>query len=269
MTSPSLKRSLACLWWVLMAFLYLPLAVVVLFSFNSINSSALFESFSLRWYERLWGNEQIMASLGHSLVLAIISSVIAVVIGTLMGYGLYRYRARRLGWLIVLIYLPIVMPDIVFGISNMTFFVRLSSLTGWLSPGLGTMVLSHVTFQIPFVALIAYSRFLGLDATLFDAAKDLYASPFDRARHFIVPSIKPALVSAFFLSFTLSIDDFVISFFTAGPESSTLPIYIWGAIRKGVTPEINAIASLMIAAVAVAAVISLAFTRSKGSDASR
>ncbi|MCM2131110.1 ABC transporter permease [Larsenimonas rhizosphaerae] len=257
----ALKRALGIYWWVLLFFLYLPLAVVVLFSFNSINSAAIFESFSLRWYYRLLANDQIMSALWHSIVLAMSSSVIAVLLGTLIGYGLYRHRRRGLGWLIVLIYLPIVMPDIVFGIADMTFFVRINALTGWLAPGLGPMILSHVTFEIPFVALIVYSRFVGLDPTLFDAAKDLYASPVKRAWHFIVPAIKPALISAFFLSFTLSIDDFVISFFTSGPESSTLPIYIWGAIRKGVTPEINAIATLMIAAVIVAAIISLLVTR--------
>ncbi len=123
------------------------------------------------------------------------------------------------------------------------------------------MIIAHVTFQIPFVALIVYSRFVGLDPTLFEAAKDLYATPFKRVLHFMLPTIKPALISAFFLSFTLSIDDFVISFFTAGPESATLPIYIWGAIKKGVSPEINAIASLMIGAVVVAAILSLFFSR--------
>uniref|UniRef100_UPI000650FBB1 ABC transporter permease n=1 Tax=Halomonas sp. PR-M31 TaxID=1471202 RepID=UPI000650FBB1 len=111
------------------------------------------------------------------------------------------------------------------------------------------------------VALIVYSRLVGLDPTLFEAAKDLYATPFKRAWHFLLPTIKPALISAFFLSFTLSIDDFVISFFTSGPESATLPIYIWGAIKKGVTPEINAIAALMIGAVAIAALMSLLVNR--------
>jgi spermidine/putrescine transport system permease protein len=145
----------------------------------------------------------------------------------------------------------------------MAFFVKLHELTGWFKPGLGTMIIAHVTFQIPFVALIVYSRFVGLDPTLFEAAKDLYATPIKRVVHFMLPTIKPALISAFFLSFTLSVDDFVISFFTSGPESATLPIYIWGAIKKGVSPEINAIATLMIAAVALAAVASLAINRRK------
>ncbi|MFC0268277.1 ABC transporter permease [Kushneria aurantia] len=264
MTRRSFKRALGIFWWVTLLFLYAPLLVVMFYSFNSINSSARWGGFSLRWYRQLAGNEVIIAAIGNTLVLAIVSSLIAVAIGALTGYGLYRHRARRLGLLIALVYLPIVMPDIVFGIADMTFFVGINRLTGLLSPGLATMVIAHVTFQIPFVALLVYSRLVGLDATLFDAAKDLYASPAQRALHFLLPTLRPALLSAFFLSFTLSVDDFVISFFTAGPESATLPIYIWGAIRRGVSPEINAIATLMIAAVALVAVISLALGRHRG-----
>lgn len=261
MRKRTLKRSLTGFWWFTLAFLYLPLAVVALFSFNASNSAARFTGFSWRWYERLLGNEEILSAFANSMVLAIVSSVIALVVGCLIGYGMYRHRHRKLGWLIVLIYLPIVLPDIVFGISEMAFFVQVHRLTGFLQPGLGTMIIAHVTFQIPFVALIVYSRFVGLDPTLFEAAKDLYATPTKRVINFMLPTIKPALISAFFLSFTLSVDDFVISFFTAGPESATLPIYIWGAIKKGVSPEINAIATLMIAAVAIVAVISLIFSR--------
>ncbi|REC96579.1 ABC transporter permease [Kushneria indalinina] len=261
MQNRGFKKGLAVFWWLTLIFLYAPLLVVMVFSFNAINTSARWGGFSLRWYERLLNNDVVISAIGHTLLLAVISSIIAVILGAMIGYGLYRHRARRLGLLIVLIYLPIVMPDIVFGIADMAFFVQINRLTGLLSPGLSTMVIAHVTFQIPFVALIVYSRFVGLDATLFDAAKDLYASPWQRMLHFILPTLKPALLSAFFLSFTLSVDDFVISFFTAGPESATLPIYIWGAIRRGISPEINAIATLMIASVALVAVVSLLFNR--------
>ncbi len=261
MRKRTLQRGLTGFWWLTLLFLYLPLAVVVFFSFNAANSTANFTRFSLVWYERLLNNDQIISAFGNSLILAVSSSVVALVIGCLIGYGMYRHRHRKLGWLIIMIYLPIVLPDIVFGISEMAFFVEFHRLTGLLQPGLLTMIIAHVTFQIPFVALIVYSRFVGLDPTLFEAAKDLYATPYKRAMHFLLPTIKPALISAFFLSFTLSIDDFVISFFTAGPESATLPIYIWSAIKKGVTPEINAIATLMIGAVAIAAVFSLLFNR--------
>lgn len=261
MNKHTMRRGLTLFWWLTVAFLYLPLVVVMMFSFNASNSAAHMTGFSLRWYRQLFGNEQIISAFGNTLILAGVSSIIALVIGCMIGYGMYRHRHRKLGWLIVLIYLPIVLPDVVFGISEMVFFVQFHRLTGLLQPGLGTMIISHVTFQVPFVALIVYSRFVGLDPTLFEAAKDLYASPFKRVVHFMLPTTRPALISAFFLSFTLSVDDFVISFFTSGPESATLPIYIWGAMKKGISPEINAIATLMIGAVVLAAVFSLAFNR--------
>ncbi|MGJ8513733.1 ABC transporter permease [Carnimonas bestiolae] len=250
----------AVFWWLTLLFLYLPLAVVVLFSFNAINSAATFAGFSLRWYTSLFGNDAVIHAFYNSMVLALSSSVIALVLGTFLGYGLYRHRGRRMGWLIILIYLPIVMPDVVFGISDMAFFVRLNSTFGILKPGMLTMIISHVTFELPFVALLIYARFVSLDAALFDASKDLYAGPVKRALYFVIPAIKPALVAGFFLAFTLSFDDFVISFFTSGPESATLPIYIWGAIRRGISPDINAIGALMIAAVLIAALVSLIFT---------
>ncbi|MDH2294772.1 ABC transporter permease [Cobetia sp. 1AS1] len=259
-------KGLRGFWWLTLGFLYLPLIVVMLFSFNASNSAASFTGVSLRWYRRLLGNDAILSALGNSLLLAVVSSLLALMIGTLIGYGMYRHRHRKLGWLIVLIYLPIVLPDIVFGISEMTFFVKINELTGLLSPGLATMTIAHVTFQVPFVALIVYSRFIGLDPTLFEAAKDLYATPRQRVQFFMLPTLKPALISGFLLSFTLSLDDFVISFFTAGPESATLPIYIWSAIRKGVTPEINAIATLMMAAVALAALMSLVLSRRRAAS---
>jgi spermidine/putrescine transport system permease protein len=255
------RYGLRSFWYLVVFFLYAPLAVVVFFSFNAANSSASFTGFSLHWYVRLFDNEQIVNGFYNSLVLAVTSSVIGTVIGTALGYGMYKYRHLKLGWLVWLVYLPIVMPDIVFGISEMTFFVTVNRYLGILEPGLGTMIIAHVTFQVPFVALLVYSRFVGLDPTLFEAARDLYATPLQRARYFILPVIRPAVISGFFLAFTLSIDDFVISFFTAGPESATLPIYIWSAIKKGVTPEINAISTLMIVAVFAAAAISLAIQR--------
>jgi len=248
-------------WYLLLLFLYAPLAVVVFYSFNSINSSARFAGFSLKWYRQLFGNEAILDAMANTVVLAVGSTAIAVVIGGALGYGLYRYRLRRWGWLIWLIYLPVIMPDIVFGLSEMTFFVTLDQRFGILSPGLGTMVIAHVTFQVPFVALLVHARLLSLDPQLFEACHDLYASPWQRARFFILPVLTPAIVASLLLALTLSIDDFVISFFTAGPDSTTLPIYIWSAIKKGVTPEVNAIATLMIVGVFLVALSSLVLQR--------
>jgi len=258
-----LQRGLRAFWYLVLFFLYAPLGIVVLFSFNSVNTYSRFAGFSLRWYESLIHNEAIVNAFYNSLTLAVVSSCIATVMGTVLGYGMYRYRHLKLGWLIWFIYLPIVMPDIVYGISEMSFFVSVHDATGLLNPGIGTMIIAHITFQVPFVALLAYSRLVQMDPMLFEATQDLYAKPWQRAWYFILPTLRSALISAFFLSFTLSIDDFVISFFTAGPSSTTLPIFIWSAIKKGVTPEINAISTLMIAAVFTAATISYAIQRAR------
>ncbi len=261
MTGRSLALALRGFWYLLLVFLYAPLAVVVFYSFNAINSSARFAGFSLTWYEQLFSNDAIIGALLNTVALALTSSLIAIVIGGMLGYGFYRYRLRRLSWLIWLIYLPMVMPDIIFGIAEMIFFIAIDERLGILGPGLGTMIIAHVTFQVPFVALLVNARLLALDPQLFEASQDLYASPWQRARFFLLPVLSPAIVSSFLLALTLSIDDFVISFFTAGPESTTLPIYIWSAIKKGVTPEVNAIATLMIGSVFFMALISLVVQR--------
>ncbi|PYZ99763.1 ABC transporter permease [Gammaproteobacteria bacterium 2W06] len=261
MTARAMDRGLRVFWYLLLAFLYAPLAVVVFYSFNAINSSARFAGFSLTWYRQLFSNDAIIGALLNTVALALTSSLIAIVIGAMLGYGFYRYRLRRLSWLIWLIYLPMVMPDIIFGIAEMIFFIAIDERLGILAPGLGTMIIAHVTFQVPFIALLVNARLLALDPQLFEAAQDLYASPWQRARFFLLPVLSPAIVSSFLLALTLSIDDFVISFFTAGPESTTLPIYIWSAIKKGVTPEVNAIATLMIGSVFLMALISLVVQR--------
>lgn len=253
--------SLAGLWWLTLVFLYAPLAVVVLFSFNAANTSAEFVGFSLQWYAHLFSNEVIQAAMRNSLILATSSALIGTTLGTCLGYGIYKHRGPWLKTITWIVYLPIVIPDIVFGIAEMAFFATISQRTGLLSPSLLTMIIAHVTFQTPYVALVVYSRLVGLDRTIFEAAQDLYASPWQRAYAFVLPVVRPAVISGFFLAFTLSIDDFVISFFTAGPNSATLPIYIWGAIKKGVSPEINAIASLLIGVVMIMALGSVAVDR--------
>lgn len=257
------QLGLSVFWFAVLAFLYVPLIYVMVFSFNSANSFARLPSFSLRWYEKMLANDTLIDAFANSVALALTSAVIATALGAVLGYGMYRYRELKLGWLVWFIYLPIVMPDIVYGISQMTFFVTVHEMTGLLQPSLLTMIIAHVTFQVPFVSLLVYSQLVRMDPLLFEATQDLYASPLQRAWFFILPAISASLVSSFFLSITLSIDDFVISFFTSGPESTTLPIFIWGAIKKGVTPEINAISTVMIVAVFSAGAIIYVFQRLK------
>lgn len=162
----------------------------------------------------------------------------------------------------LVIYTPIIMPSLVFGISELIFFNLVHSATGLLGAGLQTMIIAHITFQLPYVALTVYARLAGLDTYLFDAANDLYADSFKSFFHLIIPVVQPAIIGGFLLGVTLSIDDFTISFFTAGPGSVTLPIYIYSAIaRKGISPEINALGTLMIGTIILLAVVHFFITR--------
>lgn len=256
-------RSLGAYWYLVLLFLYGPLFVVVLYSFNEANTSAQFTEFSLKWYSALFQDQIIMGAIKNSIILAVTSSIISTIVGTLLGYGMYAHRHRKLAWLIWLIYLPIVMPDTVYGVSQMSFFVNVNRMFGILSPGLLTMIIAHISFQVPFVALVIFSRLVGLNTQLFDACHDLYASAWQRAWYFILPTLSPAILAGFFLAFTLSIDDFVISFFTSGPGSTTLPLYVWSAIQKGITPKVNVTASLMIGAVLAAAFSGLVYQYAK------
>lgn len=237
-----------------LAFLWLPLFVVVAFSFEPETAAVHLTGFTWAWYVRVWEQGGMLHALYRSLELGLGSSILGTIIGALLAVGLHRYRGRGFAVLALIVYLPIVMPDVIYGISQMVFFNYLHQLIGWPQPGLVTMGIAHVSFQVPYVALVVYARLVGLDRNLVHAAADLYASPWKSVYAFWLPVLKPALIAGFLLAFTLSLDDFVISFFTSGPGSVTLPIYIWGSIaRHGVTPETNAIASLMIGAVLLVA----------------
>jgi spermidine/putrescine transport system permease protein len=233
--------------------LYTPLLIIAVFSFTpSLGHPGL----NVAAYGLMLNDPQVMAALRRSFTLALSSAVLGTLLGTLMGFGLSRYRPAKGGsfWVgtlpSLIIYLPIIMPSLVFGISEMIFFNFVHQYTGLLSAGLLTMGIAHVTFQAPYVALVVYARLAGLDPNLFEASHDLYANALKSFVYLTIPVVRPALIGGFLLAITLSIDDFTISFFTAGPGSVTLPIYIYGAIaRKGSSPEINAIGTLMIATV--------------------
>ena len=259
MRSRKFDIALRVFWYVVLFFLYAPLLVVILYSFNDANTPTHITHFSLRWYRRLFNNAQVLNALKLSLWLGLGSSLVSAALGTMLGYGMYVHRgAKRLAWLVWIIYLPIATPDIIYGISELGFFTDMYAHFGILRPGFLTMLIAHVSFQLPFVALVVYSRLVGLDPELFNACKDLYANGWQRARCFIVPTLAPAIMAGFFLAFTLSIDDLVISFFTTGPGNTTLPIYIWSAIKKGVTPEVNAAAAILIGGVFAAAAVAMA-----------
>lgn len=262
--SRNLRLGLSGISWPIYILLYTPLALVAYFSFAPGPNGG---AHSLHAYGVLFRDGDVGAALRRSLVLAIGSATLSTALGTLMGYGLFRFRvpeargfAANLPSLII--YTPIIMPSLVFGISELIFFNFVHSATGLLSAGLLTMVIAHITFQVPYVTLTVFARLSGLDPNLFEASQDLYADGIRSFFFLTVPVVRPAIIGGFLLGITLSIDDFTISFFTSGPGSVTLPIYIYGAIaRKGISPEINALGTLMITTIIVLAVVHFFFNR--------
>jgi spermidine/putrescine transport system permease protein len=262
----SVRTGLAVISWPVYILLYTPLAMV---AYYSLAPAPMQTGHSFHAYAVLFGDGEVGAALQRSLILAIGSATVSTALGTLLGYGLCRFRnANAKGVLAALpsliIYTPIIMPAIVFGISELTFFNLVNRATGLLGAGLGTMIIAHITFQVPYVALTVYARLAGLDPNLFEASHDLYANGIKSFFFLTVPIVQPAIVGGFLLGITLSIDDYTISFFTSGPGSVTLPLYIYGAIaKKGISPEINAIGTLMITTIIALALIHFFFTRSR------
>lgn len=269
MTQPvgrSIRRILLAASLPVYALLYAPLVLIAIFSFAPAPQAA---GHGLYWYATLIHAPDVIAAFRRSLTLAIGSSILGTMLGTLMGFGLYRFRDRQTKGLLaampsLIIYTPIIMPSLVFGISELIFFNFVHQATGLLAAGLLTMGIAHVTFQAPYVALVVFARLSGLDANLFEASHDLYADGWQSFVHLTLPIVRPALIGGFLLAFTLSIDDFTISYFTAGPGSTTLPIYIYGAVaRRGISPDINALATLMIATVIGVGLLQYVFTRNR------
>jgi len=233
-------------WWLWLAaagvyaFLYVPLAVVVMFSFNDSRLNAEWVGFTLDWYAKLAEDEEMLLAARNSLFIAIVASAIATVLGTMAGIAIHRYRSR---WLPALVITPVAMPEILLGVSLLIFFI---SVFGQESLGLATVIIAHVTFCIGFVAIIVRARLAGMDESIFEAARDLGATPWQTFRLVTLPLIMPGVVAGFLMSFTLSIDDFVITFFTAGVGVKTLPLTIYSMIKIAVTPEVNAVSTLLM-----------------------
>jgi spermidine/putrescine transport system permease protein len=262
----SVRYALSGISWPVYVLLYTPLALVAWYSFAPAANQT---GHSLAAYNQLFHDATVFTALQRSLILALASATVSTALGTLLGYGLCRFRNRRAKGVLanlpsLIIYTPIIMPSLVFGISELIFFNFVHNTTGFLGAGLQTMVIAHITFQVPYVALTVFARLAGLDVYLFDAAHDLYADGIQSFWHLIVPVVRPAIIGGFMLGITLSIDDFTISFFTSGPGSVTLPIYIYGAIaRKGITPEVNAIGTLMIGSIIILALAHFFITRQR------
>lgn len=248
MNRPHFRRALAVTAAALGVFLYLPLAAVAVASFNASRFGGAWGGFTLEWYRRLLDNPTALQAAKNSLVLAVTSTAIATVLGTLLGYGLARhgFRGRRLAE--GLLRVPVFIPDIVLAVALVLFFGLTRRWLGVGDLGLGLMVLGHVTFQLPFVALVVRARAAGLDPALEEAARDLGATPVAAFRRVTLPLLAPGILAGALLAFTLSLDDFVTSFFLSGPGSATLPVLIYAGVRRGLSPEIHALSTLLIVA---------------------
>lgn len=221
-------------------FLYAPILVMMLFSFNDSKSMAKWQGFTFKWYQELMHNQSILSALRTTILVAVVASCIATIIGTLSAIGIHKMKGAKKSVLLNINYLPVLNPDIVTAIGLMSLFIFLN-----LNLGLGTMILAHITFDIPYVILSVLPRLKQLPQNIEEAAMDLGAKPMYALRKVILPQIKPGIISGFLIAFTMSIDDFVISFFNTGNGVSNLSIEVYSMARRGIKPEINALSTLM------------------------
>lgn len=246
-----MKRIPLPLWAVsvlLYVFLYAPIAVVVVYSFNAARHGGPWAGFTTEWYARLLDRPDKITAAKNTLVLGVVSTALATVIGTMLGYGLSRYWFPGKKLFSFLMYIPVVIPDIVMAVAMLLFYALARQWLGLFELGMTTMVMAHITFQIPFVAIVVRSRLVGVDPAIEEAAHDLGASSGQVFWHVTLPLMLPGVVAGAMLAFTLSLDDFVVSFFTTGPGATTLPILIYTSVRRGITPDINALSTVLVLA---------------------
>lgn len=250
-------------------FLYAPLVVVVVYSFNTARHGGAWRGFTLEAYRALGQDEAAQWAARNTLVLAAASTLVATVLGTLLGLGLSRRAlpARRLAE--GLMNVPVVAPDVVMAVAMLSFYALVRKALGGVELGMAPMIVAHVTFQIPFVAMVVRARMAGLDPALAEAARDLGAPPLTVFWRVTLPLLWPGVLAGALLAFTLSLDDFVVSFFTAGPGNGTLPILIYSSVKRGVTPAINALSSVLVLASLLAAVALVLLGRNESQPTNR
>ena len=228
---------------VMLTFLYLPILVVIAFSFNQSKRNIVFTGFTLDWYGNLFQNTRLIDALGNTVIVALASTAISVLVGTLGAIGLHKYKFRGKGGVEALMYIPVVIPEIILGISLLALFTF-----GQLPLGLLTLIIAHATFCIPFVVFTVKARLSGFDTSVEEAAMDLGATRSKTFLEVTLPALMPGVVSGAMLSLTLSMDDVIISFFATGPNSTTLPVQIFSMVRSGVSPDVNALSTLILLA---------------------
>jgi spermidine/putrescine transport system permease protein len=234
-------RLLAVWTGIVFAFFYLPIAIMILFSFNESKLNIVWTGFTFDWYAALWRDSVLVRTLKNSLIVASATTVLSVVLGTVGGWLLYRYRYRAAGLLETFVFLPMIVPEVILGVSLLILFVTIG-----LQLGYTTIVISHVTFCFPFVMAAVQARLAGLDPALEEAALDLGATPLQAFTKVLVPYLMPAIVSGALMSFTLSLDELIVTYFTASAGTRTLPLEIFGRVKKGLDPSLNAISTVFI-----------------------
>lgn len=243
MVSRVLKRIYAALIYI---FLYAPILILIIFSFNESKSRGSFTGFTLKWYKQLFSDRQIMQAMYYTLTVAFIASLVSTILGTLAAIGIHNMKKTTKKISLNITYLPVLNPDIVTAISLMVLFIALK-----LKLGLLTMIIAHITFCLPYVVLSVLPKLKQLNPNIYEAALDLGATPSYALRKVIIPEIMPGIISGALLAFTLSVDDFVISFFTTGNGVSNLSITIYSMARRGIKPEINALSTILFLIVLV------------------
>jgi putrescine transport system permease protein len=239
------------------AFLYLPIAFLVILSFNASRLVTAWDGFSFRWYARLWHDEALIAAALLSLRIAAASATLALIVGTLAGYAMARFgRFCGRGVFAAALAAPLVLPEVIIGLSLLLLFVALQQAIGWpAGRGAGTVTLAHAAVSVAYVAVVVRSRLADTPADLEEAAMDLYASPWKAFVLITLPLMAPALISGWLLAFTLSLDDVVVASFTSGPGASTLPMVVFSSIKLGPTPELYALATGIVVVVAASLLV--------------
>lgn len=234
----------------ILAFLYLPLLILALYSFNESRINAVWSGFTFDWYLSLFKNRRVLEALTNSLIVAFASTIVSTVLGTTAAIALNKYQYKYKNVINGLLYLPILIPEIVMGLSLLVLFSQ-----AHIPLGKTSLILAHITFCVSFVVITVNARLEGMRPELEQAAMDLYATPFQTFRYVTLPLAMPGIVAGALMAFTLSIDDFIISFFVAGPNSTTLPLYIYAMVKRGISPEINALSTLLMLATIVLVVL--------------
>ncbi|HIF9173305.1 TPA: spermidine/putrescine ABC transporter permease PotC [Photobacterium damselae] len=243
---------------VVYAFLYTPIIILIVNSFNASKFGMKWDGFTFKWYEQLVTNDSLMQAAGHSITIAVFSATAAALIGSLTAVALFRYQFKGKKFVTGMLFIVMMSPDIVMAISLLALFLLMGAELGFL-----TLLLSHITFCLPFVVVTVYSRLKGFDVKMLEAARDLGASEWVILKQIILPLAKPAVAAGWLLSFTLSLDDVIISSFSTGPTYEILPLKIYSMVKVGISPEVNALATIMLVVSLVLVICSQLLAREK------